>query len=82
MDPYPPRPEYQILIFALIAIEIAAIAVGNDYLLFGVLAIIIIVSYLWYKDRKKHTLNAKYNPEHDQPKEDWRGKTDKDNNPL
>jgi uncharacterized membrane protein len=82
MDPNPPRPAFQILILLLISIEVLAVALGNDVLLVAVLVLIIIAAFYWFRYTRSHSLESKYRPKNATPKEDWRGTTDKDNNPL
>ncbi|MCX6649007.1 MAG: hypothetical protein NTV61_06415 [Candidatus Bathyarchaeota archaeon] len=66
----------------LISLEVLALAIGNYLLLFGVLILIVIVAFYWFRYTRSHSLKAKYRPENATPKEDWGGKTDKDNKPL
>jgi predicted lysophospholipase L1 biosynthesis ABC-type transport system permease subunit len=82
MDPNPPRPAFQLALLLLISLEILALVIENYVLLFGVLIAIVIVAFYWFRYVKAHSLKAKYSPENATPKEDWRGKSDKDNNPL
>jgi len=82
MDPSPPRPAFQLAILLLISLELLAVVIGNDVLLVAVLVLIVIVAYFWIRFTRSHSLKTKYSPENATPKEDWRGKSDKDNNPL
>ena len=45
------------------------------------LIVIVIVAVYWIRYNRAHSLKAKYTPE-GTAHEDWKGKTDKDNNPL
>jgi hypothetical protein len=82
MDPNPPKPSFQLAILFLISVEIVAVIWGNDVLLIGVLILIVIVAFFWIRYYRSHSLMAKYRPSDTTTKEDWKGKTDKDNNPL
>ena len=82
MDPNPPRPAFQLAVLLLISLEVLAVALGNYVLLAAVLIVIVIVAFYWFRYTRSHSLKAKYNPKSGTPKEDWKGKTDKDNNPL
>ena len=46
------------------------------------LIVIVIVAIYWFRYIRVQSLKTKYRPKNATPKEDWRGKTDKDNNPL
>ena len=82
MNPNPPRPAYQIALLFLIALEVFAFELRNYPLLIGVLIVIVIVAIYWFRYTRAHSLKTKYSPKNATPKEDWKGKTDKDNNPL
>jgi hypothetical protein len=82
MDPNPPKPSYQLAILLLISLEIVAVLWGNDVLLIGVLILIVIVAFFWIRYSRSRQLMAKYIPSDASPKEDWKGKTDENNNPL
>ena len=81
MDPNPPRPAFQLAILLLISLELLAVVIRNDVLLVAVLIVIVIVAVYWIRYIRAHSLKAKYTPE-GTAHEDWKGKTDKDNNPL
>jgi len=81
MDPNPPTPAFQLAILLLISLELLAAVIGNDVLLVAVLILIVIVAAYWIWYIRAHSLKAKYTPE-GTAHEDWKGKTDKDNNPL
>jgi divalent metal cation (Fe/Co/Zn/Cd) transporter len=82
MNPNPPRPAYQIALLFLIALEVLAFELRNNALVIGVLIIIMIIAIYWFRYARTHSLKSKYSPKNAVPKEDWKGKTDKDNNPL
>lgn len=82
MDPNPPRPAFQLGILLLISLELLAVVIGNDVLLVAVFVLIVIVAFYWFRSTRSHSLKSKYRPKNATPKEDWKGKTDKDNNPL
>ena len=82
MDPNPPRPAFQLSVLLLISLEVLALVMENWVLLFVVLVAIVVVAFYWFRYTRAHSLKAKYRPDSAAPKEDWGGKTDKDNKPL
>jgi hypothetical protein len=82
MDPNPPSPPFQLALLLLISIEVVAVVLGNDILLVIILALIAIVAFFWIRHNQSRTPKAEYSPRNATSKEDWKGKTDKDNNPL
>ena len=81
MDPNPPTLAFQLAILLLISLEILAVVIRNDVLLVAVLIVIVIVAVYWIRYARSRSLKAKYTPD-GTAHEDWKGKTDKDNNPL
>ena len=63
-------------------LEVFAFELRNYILLIGVLIVIVVVAIYWFRYTRAHSLKTKYSPKNATPKEDWKGKTDKDNNPL
>ncbi len=82
MEPNPPRPEFQLFVLLLIAVEAVAMIWGNDLLMVGVLVVIVVVAVFWWRDSRARRVKAEYEPSKSEPREDWGGKRGDDGKPL
>ena len=82
MERNPREPLFQIALVILGSLELVAVFIGNDLLLVSGFALIVVLAFFWMRYRRSLELKTKYSPVETTPKENWKGKTDKDNNPV
>lgn len=82
MERNPREPLFQITLVILGSLELVAVFIGNDLLLVSGFILILVLAFFWMRYRRSLAFKSKYSPIETTPNEDWKGKTDKDNNPV